>query len=103
VYAPLKDEQKQLDAGKDPYAAKRYDSAAVASWRQRMGTAAAKLMYRLRGQTAEWVNAMCRNRDLRQMPVRGQPKCRSIAVLYAITHDIVQAAALRAKGAEMSG
>jgi transposase len=103
VYAPLKDEQKQLDAGKDPYAAKRYDSPAVAAWRERMGTAAGKLIYRLRGRTAEWVNAICRNRDLRQMPVRGQPKCRTIAVLYAITHDIVRAAALRAKAAEMSG
>ncbi len=103
VYAPLKDEQKQLAAGKDPYAPKRYDSAAVASWRERMGTAAAKLVYRLRCQTAEWVNAICRNRDLRQMPVRGRPKCRTIAVLYAITHDMVRAAALRAKAAEMSG
>jgi transposase len=103
VYAPLKYEQKQLDAGKNPYAAKRYDSPAVASWRQRMGTEAAKLMYRLRGQTAEWVNAICRNRNLRQMPVRGQPKCRGIAVLYALAHDIVRAAALRVNAAEMSG
>ena len=68
-----------------------------------MGTATAKLVYRLRAQTAEWVNATCRNRDLRQMPVRGQPKCRTIALLYAITHDIVRAATLRAKAAEMSG
>lgn len=103
VYAPLKDEQKQLAAGKDPYAPKRYDSEAVASWRERMGTAAAKLVYRLRCQTAEWVNANCRNRGLQQMPVRGKPKCRTIAVLYAITHDIVRVAALRAKVAEMSG
>jgi transposase len=103
VYAPLKDEKKQLEKGKDPYAPKRYDSPAVGAWRQRMGTAAAKLVYRLRAQTAEWVNAICRNRDLRQMPVRGRPKCRTIAVLYAITHDMVRAAALRAKAAEMSG
>ena len=103
VYAPLKDEQKQLAAGKDPYAAKRYDSEAVASWRERMGTAAGKLVYRLRGQTAEWVNAICRNRGLQQMPVRGQLKCRTIAVLYAITHDVVRVAALRAKAVEMSG
>ena len=102
VYAPLKDEQKQLAADKDPYAPKRYDSEAVASWRERMGTAAAKLVYRLRCQTAEWVNANCRNRGLQQMPVRGKPKCRTIAVLYAITHDIVRVAALRAKVAEMS-
>ena len=103
VYAPLKDEQKQLATGKDPYAPKRYDSVAVASWRERMGTAAAKLVYRLRCQTAEWVNAICRNRGLQQMPVRGRTKCRTIAVLYAITHDIVRVAALRAKAAEMSG
>ena len=103
VYAPLKDEQKQLAAGKDPYAAKRYDSPAVAAWRERMGTAAAKLIYRLRAQTSEWGNAICRNRDLRQMPVRGGGKCRTIAVLYAITHDIVRVAALRAKVVEMSG
>jgi transposase len=103
VYAPLKDEQKQLAAGKDPYAPKRYDSEAVASWRERMGTAAAKLVYRLRCQTAEWVNANCRNRGLQQMPVRGRPKCRTIAVLYAIAHDIVRVAALRAKAVEMSG
>jgi transposase len=103
VYAPLKDEQKQLEAGKDPYAPKRYDSEAVASWRERMGTAAGKLVYRLRGQTAEWVNAICRNRGLQQMPIRGRPKCRTIAVLYAITHDMVRAAALRAKAVEMSG
>jgi Transposase domain (DUF772)/Transposase DDE domain len=103
VYAPLKNEQKQLEAGKDPYAPKRYDSEAVASWRERMGTAAGKLVYRLRGQTAEWVNAICRNRGLQQMPVRGRPKCRTIAVLYAIAHDMVRAAALRAKAVEMSG
>jgi len=103
VYAPLKDEQKQLLAGKDPYAPKRYDSEAVASWRERMGTAAAKLVYRLRCQTAEWVNANCRNRGLQQMPVRGRPKCRTIALLYAITHDMVRVAALRAKAVAMSG
>lgn len=103
VYAPLKDEEKQLAAGKDPYVPKKCDSAAIAAWRERMGMAAAKLVYRLRCQTAEWVNAMCRNRGFQQMPVRGRPKCRTVAVLYAITHDIVRAVTLRAKAAEMSG
>jgi len=102
VYAPLKDEQKQLAAGKNPYAPKRYDGAGVASWRERMGTVAAKLVYRLRSQTAEWVNAICRNRGLRQMPVRGRTKCRMIAVLYAITHNIVRGVTLRAQAAEMA-
>ena len=103
VYAPLKEEQKQLAAGKDPYAQKQGDSPAVASWRARMGTAAAKTIYRLRCQTAEWVNALARNRGLQQMPVRGQRKCRTIAVLYAITHNLMQALKLRAEAIPMSG
>ena len=103
VYAPLKEEEKQLAAGKDPYAAKKGDSAAVAAWRKRMGTVAAKAIYRLRCQTAEWVNALCRNRGLWQMPVRGQPKCRTVAVLYAIVHNMVQTVKLRAEATNMSG
>ncbi len=92
VYAPLKDEQKQLAAGKDPCTAKRYDSAA-----------AAKLTFPLRGQTAEWVNAVCRNRGLYQMPVRGRSKCRTVAVLYAIAHDVLRGVTLRAQPAAQSG
>jgi hypothetical protein len=99
VFAPLNSEQKQLAKGQDPYAPKRGDSPAVADWRQRMATAAAKQTYKLRAQTAEWVNALCRNRGLWQMPVRGRPKCRIVAVLYAITHNLKQAANLRAQRA----
>jgi transposase len=103
VYAPLKEEEKQLAAGKNPYERKKGDSDAMAAWRERMGTAAAKLIYRLRCQTAEWVNALCRNRGFWQMPVRGQPKCRTVAVLYAIAHNIVRGVALRAEAAVVSG
>jgi transposase len=97
VYAPLKDEHKQLAAGKDPYAKKKGDSTAVANWRARMGTAAAKQLYRLRCQTAEWVNAQARNRRLQQMPVRGVAKCRLIGLLYAITHNVLVGMKLRAE------
>jgi transposase len=103
VYAPLKEEEKQLAAGKNPYERKKGDSDAVAAWRERMGTAAAELIYRLRCQTAEWVNAQCRNRGFQQMPVRGKPKCRTIAVLYAIAHDIIQGMQLRAEAAMNTG
>jgi transposase len=97
VYAPLKDEEKQAAAGSDPYARKKGDSQAVADWRARMGTAAAKAMYRFRCQSAEWVNAVFRNRGLWQMPVRGQPKCRTVAMIQAITHNLLQAVKLRAE------
>ena len=103
VYAPLKEEERQLAGGKDPYVRKKGDSPAVAAWRERMGTAAAKLIYRLRCQTAEWVNALCRNRGFWHMPVRGQPKCRTVAVLYALVHDIVWGVKLRAKVAAECG
>jgi transposase len=102
VYAPLKDEKKQIEKGKDPYASKKGDSPAVASWRQRMGTIIGKQIYKLRPQTAEWVNALARNRGLYMMPVRGQPKCRIVALLYAITHNLMQAVNLRAKAATMT-
>jgi transposase len=95
VYAPLKDEAKQRAAGKDPHARKEGDSDAVAAWRSRMGTEEAKQIYRWRGQTAEWVNAQCRNRGFRHMPVRGRPRCRIVGLLYAIAHNLVVGEKLR--------
>jgi transposase len=95
VYAPLKDEEKQCAAGKDPHARKQGDSDAVADWRRRMGTEAAKLIYRLRGQTAELVNAHCRNRRFWHMPVRGRPRCRIVGLIYAIAHNLVVVERLR--------
>lgn len=96
VFAPLKDEEKQRLAGKDPFAPHKGDSREMANWRQRMADPASQLLYRLRAQTAEWVNARCRNWGLRQMPLRGQKKCRIVALLYAITHNLLIGRTLRA-------
>jgi transposase len=99
VYAPIRTEKKKQADGEDPYAPKKGDSAAVGAWRSRMGTEAAKLIYRLRAQTAEWVNAQARNRGFWFMPVRGQPRCRSVTLLFAIAHNLVVGERLRtAKG-----
>ena len=103
VYAPVKDEEKQKKAGQDPYARKKKDSDATAAWRKRMGEEASKVLYRLRSQTAEWVNALCRNRGFRQMPVRGQTKCRIVATLYAITHNLIHQGNVRACGGDGGG
>lgn len=97
VYAPVKDEEKQAKAGQDPSARKKKDTDATAAWRQRMGEEASKLVYRLRSRTAEWVNALCRNRGLQQMPVRGRTKCRIVATIFAITHNLIQQGNVRAK------
>lgn len=103
VYAPVKNEGKQTEAGQDPYARKKKDSDATAAWRKRMGEASSKVLYRLRSQTAEWVNALCRNRGFRQMPVRGRTRCRIVATLYAITHNLIHQGNVRAAVAKATG
>jgi hypothetical protein len=103
VYAPIRAEEKKRADGEDPYARKKGDSDAVAAWRSRMGTEAAKLIYRLRAQTAEWVNAQARNRGFWFMPVRGRERCRTVALLYAIAHNLVVGERLRAAKGELAG
>lgn len=97
VYAPLKEEEKQIAAGKDPYAKKKGDSEAIEQWRARMGKEESKKIYRERSSVAEWVNAGARNRGCYQMPVRGKNKWQCVALLHAITHNLLQAVKLRGK------
>lgn len=103
VYAPVKDAEKQQKAGKDPYVPKPHDTKRTAAWRERMGQEASQTIYKLRAQTAEWVNAVCRNRGFWQMPVRGQVKCRILATLYAITHNLMHQGNVRAAVAGAKG
>ena len=69
----MKDAEKQKKADKDPYARKPHDT-----------------------DHAEWVNALCRNRGFQQMPVRGRTRCRIVATLYAITHNLIHQGNVRA-------
>lgn len=78
VYAPLR-------AAKAT--SRRKGSDAVRQWRARMETDEAKTIYRLRGQTAEWVNARFRAQGLTHLLVRGIEKVRAVALLHAITHN----------------
>ena len=48
-------------------------------------------------QVAEWVNARCRNWGLWRMPVRGLTRCRNVALLYAIAHNLTLTRKLRAE------
>lgn len=86
--------QKPKDPTRDPYQPRVGDSRAVADWRVRMGTEAAKAIYRLRGQTAECVNAIARNRGLYQFLVRGLQKVRAIALWFALAHNVSRSVAL---------
>ncbi len=68
------------DPARDPHAPRSGDSPAVAAWRERMGTAAAKEIYKERAATAEWVNAQARHRGFWRLLVRGLEKVRAIAL-----------------------
>ena len=74
----------------DPHEPKPGDSAAVAEWRQRMATDDAKVLYRERAATAECVNALARNRGLRQLSVRGLDKVKGVALLFALAHNLMR-------------
>ncbi len=97
VLAPPKQTAAQKAAGKDPYQPKKGDTPAVAAWRMRMGTEAAQALYRLRGQTAEWVNAGMRNRGLQRFLVRGLAKVRAVVLWHVLAHNLLRVVALRAK------
>lgn len=91
VYAPV---PKPKDPSRDPYVALPGDSLAIAQWRERMGTDAAKAIYKQRAATAECVNAIARGRGLTQFAVRGINKVKAVALWYAIAHNMMRAITL---------
>jgi transposase len=93
VYAPV---PKPKDASRDPHVPRPGDSEAIGAWRERMGTEEAKAIYKERASTAECVNAIARNRGLRQFLVRGLLKVRTVVLWFAIAHNLLRAVALRA-------
>jgi transposase len=96
VYAPIREEEKKRQAGKDPFAPRKGDSEQVKAWRQRMGLAEARALYHLRAATAEWTNAQARNRGLYQVTVRGLVKVKAVVLWYALVHNLIQRCALLA-------
>lgn len=91
VYGPVPEPK---DKTVDPHQAKASDSKAVAAWRERMGTEAAKAIYKKRAATAECVNAQSRNRGLQQFRVRGLAKVKCVMLIFALAHNLMRMAAL---------
>lgn len=88
VYAPV---PTPRNPEIDPYLPKKDDTENVARWRERMGTDDAKEIYKERAATAETVNADLRRwRGLQQIPVRGSPKALCIALLHALTYNLLR-------------
>ena len=88
VYAPLYQEEKQWEQGKNPYAGKSGDSAEMAAFRLRMGTPEAKQIYKRRPAIAEFPNADCRNRGLTQFRVRGLLKAKAQTLWHVLAFNL---------------
>jgi transposase len=97
VYAPVKEEEQQRAKGQDPFAPRPRESPRLTEWRVRMGTAEAQTIYKERAATAECVNALARQRGLQQFRVRGLAKVRTVAVWFALAHNLRRWAVLRAE------
>jgi hypothetical protein len=77
--------------GKDPFQPQITDSAAVSAWRTRMGTAAAKEIYKQRAPTSERVNADVRTyRTMDRMLVRGAGKVLCVALWNALALNLMR-------------
>jgi transposase len=90
VYSPVKQEASKRAQGKDPFAPQKGDSSFIADWRKRMGTAIAQQLYKLRPSIAEYPNAVLRNRGLRQFPVRGLEKVKSVALWQVLSYNFTR-------------
>ena len=94
VYAPV---AKPKDETRNRYVPLATDSPSVAKWRERMGMAQAKEIYKQRASTVECVNALARNRGLQRLLVRGQDKVRTIFLWFAIAHNLMRSLSLNAQ------
>jgi hypothetical protein len=87
IYAPVPEPRK---AEVDRHVPKPGDSPAVAEWRQRMGTAAAKQLYKQRASTIETINGETKTeRGLGRLLVRGLRKVQCVALWSALAYNVV--------------
>lgn len=73
------------------------DGPGVRAWKERMQTEEAKQKYKQRAATAEWANALARNRGLYRLLVRGLRKARALLLWYALAHNLMQELNIRLK------
>lgn len=76
--------------GKDPHARQKGDTDAYFAFRQRMSQKSYQELYGKRPSVAEFPNANCRNRNLRQFPVRGLVKVKAVALWHVIAFNFLR-------------
>jgi hypothetical protein len=76
----------------DPVPPQPTDTPAILAWRARMHTDTTKQVYRIRGATAERINADTKtHRTLHSLSLRGLPKVHTWALWIALAHNLLQA------------
>ncbi len=89
LYVPAK-VPKNPQKRKHPYEPRRGDSAAVRSWRQRMGSEAGQSIYKLRASSIETINADLKSyRGLHRLSVRGLAKVRCVVLWSALAYNLL--------------
>jgi len=76
--------------GKDPHARQKGDTDQYANFRARMAEAEYKELYRWRPSIAEFPNADCRNRNLRQFRVRGLVKVKAVVLWHVLAFNFLR-------------
>jgi transposase len=82
--------------GKDPHARNHRDSDHYAAFRARMAEPEHRERYKQRPSIAEFPNADCRNRGLRQFLVRGLEKGKAVALWHALAFNLLRMINLKA-------
>ena len=95
TFLPIMEQDQKRAKGIDPFAPVKGDSEEVKRWRARMGTDAAQEIYRQRAVTAEFPNATCRNRNMKQFTVRGLLKVKAVTLWQALAHNFQRTLDLR--------
>jgi transposase len=85
--------------GKDPHARQKGDTDEYANFRERMAKEESKDLSKTRPSVAEFPNADCRNRNLRQFTVRGLEKVKAVALWHALAFNFMRMLNLGALGA----
>lgn len=84
--------------GKDPHSRQRRDTDEYVQFRTRMADPEYQKLYKLRPSIAEFPNADCRNRNLRQFRVRGLVKVKAVAIWSALAFNFLRLIRLGALG-----
>jgi transposase len=81
--------------GKDPHARQRRDTDEYVKFRARMAEPEYQTLYKSRPSIAEFPNADCRNRNLRQFRVRGLVKVKAVVLWHALAFNFLRMLALK--------